>query len=355
MPAVPVSTTTADRAAGAIVGAFIGDALGLGPHWYYDIAELRRDFGDWITGYTDPKPHAQFHRGMKAGELSQTGIIMLHLLRSIAGRGGYDQGDFTHRLDTDFLPKLNGEAHAGPGGYTNHSIRQLWQARVRHRKPWTETGDNADTSEAAERLAIIAAAHALEPELAARHAFENCRLTQSDSLVAQVSVGYACVIAALVRGEPFDMELSDKLIDLTGEGGIPFCIKTPPPDPKGNVGSFGFASPDAMLLPSWIVEAARDPDTRIEPAWKVSLVYGMSCAIQHMLPSAYYLAVRYHDDFESAVLHAINGGGQNMSRACLTGALVGAQVGLRGIPVRFVEGLCGGKEIVSLAHKAAAG
>jgi ADP-ribosylglycohydrolase len=47
-----------DRAAGAIMGAFIGDALGLGPHWYYDLEELRRDYGDWITTYTDPKPGA---------------------------------------------------------------------------------------------------------------------------------------------------------------------------------------------------------------------------------------------------------------------------------------------------------
>src|SRR6188474_1230867 len=95
----------ADRAAGCIVGAFIGDALGLGPHWYYDIGELRRDFGEWITGYTDPKPHAKYHRGMKAGELSQSGIVMMHLLRSMAARGGYDQENFTRHLDTDLLPK----------------------------------------------------------------------------------------------------------------------------------------------------------------------------------------------------------------------------------------------------------
>jgi hypothetical protein len=45
-----------DRAAGAIVGALIGDALRVGPHWYYDLAEMKRHHGDWITGHTEPKP-----------------------------------------------------------------------------------------------------------------------------------------------------------------------------------------------------------------------------------------------------------------------------------------------------------
>jgi hypothetical protein len=34
-------------------------------------------------------------------------------------------------------------------------------------------------------------------------------------------------------------------------------------------------------------------------------------------------AARFRDDFESAVLHAVNGGGQNQARAMLTGTLVG--------------------------------
>jgi ADP-ribosylglycohydrolase len=79
----------------------------------------------------------------------------------------------------------------------------------------------------------------------------------------------------------------------------------------------------------------------------------MSCAINFVLPGAYYLAARYPDDFESAVLHAINGGGQNMSRACLAGALVGAQVGLSRIPERFIAGLRDGTEIVALAKRVA--
>lgn len=69
------------------------------------------------------------------------------------------------------------------------------------------------------------------------------------------------------------------------------------------------------------------------------------------MPAAYYLAARFQDDFEQAVLHAVNGGGQNMSRAMLAGAMVGAQVGVSGIPERFIEGLSGGNEIVDLAKR----
>ena len=95
--------------------------------------------------------------------------------------------------------------------------------------------------------------------------------------------------------------------------------------------------------------AAADPTIQIEPAWKVSIVYGMPCAIYHMLPAAYYLSARFHDDFESAVLHAINGGGQNLARAMLTGALTGAQTGLSGIPQRFIDGLDNNETLLKLA------
>ena len=102
-----------------------------------------------------------------------------------------------------------------------------------------------------------------------------------------------------------------------------------------------------------MARAARDPDIRIEPAWKVSLVYGMPCAVYHQFPAAYYLAARFSDDFESAVLHAVNGGGQNLARAMLTGALAGAQTGLSGIPRRFIDGLAGSDELVGLAQRLA--
>ena len=90
-----------DRAAGALMGAFIGDALALGPHWYYDLDELRARYGPWISDYTTPMPD-HYHAGMKAGESSQAGVLLRLTLESLADCGGYDEADhspFFERYD----------------------------------------------------------------------------------------------------------------------------------------------------------------------------------------------------------------------------------------------------------------
>ena len=70
-----------DRAAGAVMGAFIGDALGVGPHWYYDLDEMRRDYGDWITGYTDPEAASLSRRTQKRGRFCKLGSPRRYLLQ----------------------------------------------------------------------------------------------------------------------------------------------------------------------------------------------------------------------------------------------------------------------------------
>lgn len=97
--------TTQEHAAGAIMGAFTGDALALGPHWYYDLAELRRDYGEWITTYTDPKP-GRYHSGRRTGQLSQSGIILTLMLRSLVENNGYHEADFCRWLDEELFPCL---------------------------------------------------------------------------------------------------------------------------------------------------------------------------------------------------------------------------------------------------------
>ncbi len=344
----------AERAQGAIMGAFIGEALAVGPHWYYDLAELQEKYGTWITDYSDPQP-GHYHADLKAGQLSQPGYILKMMVESLVAKGDYSQADFCRRLDNDFFPLLNGQPAAGPGGYTSQSIREMWKKRVQQRLPWNKTGGNADTTEAIERTLAIAVRYASEPGDLARAITANTVLSQVDESVVAMTVAYGAVLGQLVEGRELDDKLSGRLMRLVKEGFLPFHAVTsgnlqPPQPGEHPLKSGTFSSPDALLTPSNVAQAAQDPDVRIEPAWKVSLVYGMPCAIYHQLPAVYYLSARFKDDFESAVLHAINGGGQNQARAMLTGALVGAQVGLSGIRGRFITGLEESEELLSLAN-----
>lgn len=340
------------------MGVLIGDALALGPHWYYDLDELHRQYGGWITDYTDPRP-GHYHAGMRAGQLSQTGLLIGGLLRSVTARGGYDEADWTRWMDAEFLPQLDGKPKSGPGGYTNQDIRDVYRRRVQEGKPWGQCASPADTTEAAVRTVVLAARYAADPRAAATLSAAHGRLTQDDSLTLSLSVAFSCVVSALVRGEPMDEGISHNLMRLVQRGELPFGSvsrqnsASPAAGSDAHAAVENFPSPDGILLPSYCAEAANDPAIRIEPASKVAVLYGLPCAIYGPLPAAYYLAARFSGEFENPVLHALNGGGQNMSRAQLTGALAGAQVGLTGIPARFVEGLENGSALAALAREIA--
>ncbi len=96
-----------------------------------------------------------------------------------------------------------------------------------------------------------------------------------------------------------------------------------------------------------------DPEITFDPPHLIAKVYGQHCEIQQLLPAAYYLVHRYPDDFEKAVLAATNGGGNNMARTAVTGGMIGAMVGLRGIPERFIIGLKDHERLLELAERVA--
>jgi len=115
----------------------------------------------------------------------------------------------------------------------------------------------------------------------------------------------------------------------------------------------------AKLVPSFdclmqvVNGAIATSSVTIEPASLVGSMYGLACTLGFMLPAAYYLIHCFPDNFEMSVLSAVNGGGNNMARAALTGALSGALVGLKGIPERFIAGLKDHERLLQLADKVA--
>lgn len=349
-------TTQKDRAQGAFIGSLIGEALGVGPHWYYDLNELHKEYGTWIDDYTDPKAD-RYHGQLKAGELSQQGWILVKTAQYLVKEKDYSHDTYFAMMDKEILPQLDGTPMGGYGGYTSQVMRHLYQKRVIENKPWDEVSSNSDTTESLERNIPLAILYANDLKSLSLLIAKNTAMTQKDDVVGSLSVAFNLVLAMLIQGEKLDDQLSNKLMKKVYRKEIPFHavtssnLTTPKKGEKAPPNEGLFASPDALLSPSYMALAAKDPTIIIEPAWKTSLVYGMPCAIYHMLPAAYYLAARFSDDFESGVLHAINGGGQNQVRAMLTGALIGAQVGLSQIPKRLINGLKDSDMLIKLAQE----
>ena len=75
------TVTPADRLRGALWGMFVGDALAMPVHWYYNVAALQRDFGT-IRDYQAPKDFhpnsilspASLSRGRRGSQVHGTPI-----------------------------------------------------------------------------------------------------------------------------------------------------------------------------------------------------------------------------------------------------------------------------------------
>ena len=334
-----------DRAAGAIMGAMVGDALGLGCHWYYDLDELKREHGEWISDYTTAKP-GRYHYGCKAGNVSQTGQVYQFLLETLSEKGEYNEEDFCSRWDA-LLATLDGTRQGGR--YTAKDMVDVWKNRRVLKKPWSESASPfGDTTDSCVRAVALAARYHNDIPTLIEKIRSNARLHYRDPQIQVHSIAYGLTVACLLNGIEYP-QISRYLMNQISEGKIPFTSAGAlERDSEENT-----PEPDSLLWSGYAAKAVANPNLRVEPARDAPQMYGLSCAFYMLMPGAYYLAARFPDNFEQAVLTAVNSGGQNLARASLTGGLVGAMTGLTSFPERFIKGLTDREKWVEIAKKIA--
>lgn len=349
-----------DRIQGAILGVFIGDALGVGVHWQYDLAKLEADRG-FVTNYLDPLP-GTYHSGttdapgrgkLSAGQLEQQGVIDKLLLESLAENLALDQDDFFHRFETEILrdPSMDGTREGGRHGWTDKSICEIYDCRIVQDKPWSEcAAPRSDTPDSIVRAALIAALYYQTPTEMANQIQRHARAATLDSSVQAHSVAFGSMVAAAIQGVPLNHQMRDFLYQQAGRA-LPYSSLLSAQDSSPEYGHY--TEPDSLLWFGSIADGVDEFKTSIQPAQRGILMYGQFCAFFATVPSAYYCAARFSDSFEDAVLCSINGGGQNTMRTSLVGALLGGRVGLSGIPSRFIDGLEDSEHLLALSEKVA--
>jgi ADP-ribosylglycohydrolase len=95
-------------------------------------------------------------------------------------------------------------------------------------------------------------------------------------------------------------------------------------------GALGF--PAATL----VEQVARDRRSDLDV---IGGLLSPACYIEHSFPAVLYLAARYSDNFEAALVANTNVGGDNCHRGAVLGALLGAALGYQAIPERWIRGL----------------
>ncbi len=285
-----------DRARGAILGQFIGDAMALGSHWHYNLLERARLYPEGIEGFERPVP-GHYHAGREPGDPTHYGDAALLLLASLVEDGGFDAERFGRRFVAAF--------DAGYAGYRDKPTRLT----IENAKPHLDDPDFAFQSGADDfqtvtmcRLAPVVVRYAGSPVLDA--VVERVvRVTQANAEAVAHNQAFARILAAVLHGDA--------------------------PGPAIEAGCAAQGGPAGDLVRIRLGDALAMREKNVVDA--AGLV-GRSCYLPCTFPSILHACLRHPDDFATAVLETVRAGGDNASRAACVGALLGAAVGASGIP-----------------------
>lgn len=324
-----MSTLPSGRAAGALWGAFIGDALAMPVHWYYDRAALRRDYGR-VTDFLTPKhPHADsilwrsqweapspeldilhgqrafwgrpgvhYHQFLAAGENTLNLRLVAELMASLVDTGRHDVDDYARRY-VDFLkpPARHRDT------YVEEVHRGFFTNLGRGRKPRDSGIADIHIGGLAwvPPLAVWFAGDAAALAAAVR---EQVGLTHRAPEVLTAAVALAEILRRLIAGAA----LRDVIQSVGGSV------------PGLSVGR----------LERWL----REPDEVV-----VGEKLSPACYIGDAFPASLFLAWKYADDPAAGLIANTNVGGDNCHRGAVVGALLGTAHGAGGWPAGWIAGL----------------
>jgi ADP-ribosylglycohydrolase len=314
-----------ERKRGCLLGAFLGDALAMPVHWYYDRAALVRDYGRvidlvapknphsdsilWRSSYAAPNAKGEilhdqakywgqrgvhYHQFLRAGENTLNMQLALELLASLRERGGYDREDYTRRY-IDFMTTPGRHRDT----YVEECHRNFFTKYARGKKPEDCGGEDIHIGGLA-HVPVLAVRYAGDEVAALSAVREHVRVTHRGELVETAARDLAKMLVAIING-----------------AGVRESIET---SGRGWVGR--------KKLEAW---AAR-PDEEV-----IGAVLSPACYLKDSFPASLFLAWKYADDLESALVANANLGGDNCHRGIVVGALVGA--GGAPVPDRWVQGL----------------
>lgn len=292
----PNKQRRADALAGVLIGTAVGDALGL-PMEGVSAQRQQRLF-------PQPLRHRLVGRcGMISDDTEHTLMLAQALLECPA-----DPGAFQRALARRLRWWLVG-LPAGVGFATLRAILKLWMGIPPSRSGVMSAGDGP-----AMRTALLGGYFADDAERRRQFVHASTQITHRDPR-AEIAALAVAETAAWMADQRDDVDVL--LQSLTNLSDL-----------------FEWTSIMAKIG----VGLSQD-----QPTANFTLEMGMGRGVSgyalQSVPGAIYAALRHRNDFEAALTEAITCGGDTDTVGAITGALVGARVGVAGIPAPWRSGI----------------
>ncbi len=318
------------RKKGSILGMFIGDALAMPVHWYYDRQALYRDYGH-ITAYQAPRnphpdsilwrsvynvtngaadilhdqrkywgqPGIHYHQFLKAGENTLNLKICALLIDTIVENGAYDSDAYLKGyIDFMITPGRHQDT------YVEEYHRHFFTNYANGKAPRSCGVVEKHVSGIIGMVPLIVH-YAEDPDTARRLAFQHLRLTHLGDRMTAAGNLLLDVLLPVLNGA----SLRDTLVDKIERQDNPLV-------------GFPFFR--------WL----KDPDEVV-----IGRRLSSACYVEDALPAIIYLALKYHHDAARGLIANTNLGGDNAGRGAVLGALLGAANGPQAFPTPWVDGL----------------
>ncbi|EPR43997.1 ADP-ribosylation/Crystallin J1 [Desulfovibrio sp. X2] len=279
----------------AVLAAFVGDCLALGPHWIYDQARIAREFPG-LSGPVAPLADS-YHKGKGRGDFTHYGDQMLVLLESAAAKGGFDAADFAQRWQALFAD--------GYAGYVDGATRRTLE-NLKAGWPAEEAGSTSQDLSGASRFAPLLG-FVTDPEALAGAARQQAALTHKSPQVVDAAAFLARVASRVLGGQA----VRPAVEEAAKQAEVPDI---------GRLAEAGLAS------------AGEDSLAVIER-------FGQNCEFQSAFPSVVHLLARYADDPAAGLLQSTLAGGDSAARNIAVGCVLGAAHGEGAVPAGWLEAM----------------
>ncbi len=320
-----------DRVAGALYGLFIGDALAMPVHWYYDTKALRRDYGE-VRDYLKPRnPHPDSILWRSSFRPTNPAADILHDQARYWGKKGIHYHQFLEagentlnvRLAGELLALLTSDRKYSPTRWLKHFVSFLttpgnhqdtyFEEYLRHF--FINYGRGIDPLQCGRQdehhigglslMLPLVIYFSDQPGMAKKIGLEHLQLTHGGALMNRWGALVIDILLRIFQGDSF-LEALEKT--------------WPAHHPEA-------AAPDFLSLLDY-------PDQVV-----VGRHFSSACYLDQALPATLYLAAKYNHALEEALIANTMCGGDNCGRGAVLGVLLGAASGLEAWPRRWCIGL----------------